>query len=180
MASFVLPSCPCWLRKILDSHAIAHKVRGMTQTLFPFVTEVDVRGYEVDSFGHVNNAVYAHYLEHARWSMGLQSSISQGSTHVLPVVRHLTLDYRAEALLGDRLRICLWPKRAGNTSFVLGSSIRIVQTRIEPDRRKDRIILLAQQVLACIDENRQKAPIPDAWRQLFPEKDPGEALPPEA
>lgn len=28
-----------------------------------------VRGYELDSFGHVNNAVYLHYLEEARWNM---------------------------------------------------------------------------------------------------------------
>ena len=28
-----------------------------------------VRGYELDSFGHVNNAVYLNYLEQARWEM---------------------------------------------------------------------------------------------------------------
>ena len=26
-----------------------------------------IRGYELDSFGHVNNAVYFNYFEHARW-----------------------------------------------------------------------------------------------------------------
>lgn len=28
-----------------------------------------VRGYELDSFNHVNNAVYFNYLEEARWQM---------------------------------------------------------------------------------------------------------------
>ena len=28
-----------------------------------------VRGYELDSFGHVNNAVYLNYLEQARWGI---------------------------------------------------------------------------------------------------------------
>lgn len=28
-----------------------------------------VRGYELDSFGHVNNAVYINYLEQARWEI---------------------------------------------------------------------------------------------------------------
>ena len=28
-----------------------------------------VRGYELDSFGHVNNSVYLNYLEQARWEI---------------------------------------------------------------------------------------------------------------
>ncbi len=28
-----------------------------------------VRGYELDSFGHVNNAVYINYMEQARWEI---------------------------------------------------------------------------------------------------------------
>lgn len=28
---------------------------------------IEVRGYELDSFGHVNNAVYLNYYEQARW-----------------------------------------------------------------------------------------------------------------
>jgi YbgC/YbaW family acyl-CoA thioester hydrolase len=30
---------------------------------------ISVRGYELDSYGHVNNAVYLQYYEHARWEM---------------------------------------------------------------------------------------------------------------
>jgi len=30
---------------------------------------IEVRGYELDSFGHVNNAVYMNYLEAARWDL---------------------------------------------------------------------------------------------------------------
>ncbi len=30
------------------------------------LTEITVRTYECDEYGHVNNAVYLHYLEHAR------------------------------------------------------------------------------------------------------------------
>jgi YbgC/YbaW family acyl-CoA thioester hydrolase len=34
---------------------------------YSFKTEV--RGYELDSYGHVNNAVYISYTEQARWEI---------------------------------------------------------------------------------------------------------------
>lgn len=34
-----------------------------------FKYQFQVRGYELDSFGHVNNAVYINYLEQARWEI---------------------------------------------------------------------------------------------------------------
>ncbi len=34
-----------------------------------FKYKFSVKGYELDSFGHVNNAVYLNYLEQARWEI---------------------------------------------------------------------------------------------------------------
>ena len=34
-----------------------------------YLCTLEVRGYELDSFGHVNHGVYVSYLEHARWKM---------------------------------------------------------------------------------------------------------------
>lgn len=33
----------------------------------PFQTRITVRGYELDSQGHLHNAVYHQYGDHARW-----------------------------------------------------------------------------------------------------------------
>ncbi|MDD3876551.1 MAG: acyl-CoA thioesterase [Bacteroidales bacterium] len=34
-----------------------------------FIHEFEVSGYELDSFGHVNNAVYLNYYEQSRWKI---------------------------------------------------------------------------------------------------------------
>lgn len=34
-----------------------------------FKYDFSVRGYELDSFGHVNHAVYLNYMEQARWEI---------------------------------------------------------------------------------------------------------------
>ena len=34
-----------------------------------YTCHLTVRGNELDSFGHVNNAIYLNYLEQARWEI---------------------------------------------------------------------------------------------------------------
>ncbi len=34
-----------------------------------FESQITVRGNELDSYGHVNHAVYLHYMEQARWEI---------------------------------------------------------------------------------------------------------------
>lgn len=145
-------------------------------SIFPFSTEIDVRGYEIDSFGHVNNAVYLSWLEHARWELGLEHRLDLTDPTALPVVRHVTLDYRAQTLLGDRVRISVWGRSVGRTSFTYGNAIRIVGSRRDP-ARVGTLVLTSTTVFACIDKSGQKTAVPERWRTFFPAQDPGEALP---
>src|SRR5689334_18285731 len=101
---------------------------------FPFSIELDVRGYEIDSWGHTNNAVYVQWLEEARWQMARIGGLPFQADGVLAVVRALELDYRAETRLGDRVRVTIWPRRVGSTSMTFGASIRLIEAP-EPERR---------------------------------------------
>src|SRR6478735_1913637 len=96
---------------------------------FPFSVDFPVRGYEIDSWGHVNNAVYLQWLEHCRWEMArADEGFASFGTDILPVLRHVELDYRAETLLGDHVRVSVWPRHMGHTSFSMGFAIRIVRS----------------------------------------------------
>ncbi|RII08097.1 Long-chain acyl-CoA thioesterase FadM [Streptomyces sp. YIM 130001] len=91
----------------------------------PFTVPVTVRGYETDIQGHLNQAVYLQYAEHARWSLLRASGISQQDLHgkgVGPVVLETTIRYRRELLAGDEVDV--------SCTFVWGEgkTFRVEQT----------------------------------------------------
>jgi acyl-CoA thioester hydrolase len=70
----------------------------------PFSVRVTVRGYETDVQGHLNQAVYLNYAEHARWSLLQEAGITQSgliSQGVGPVALETTIRYKRELLAGD-------------------------------------------------------------------------------
>lgn len=72
---------------------------------YSFKTEV--RGYELDSYGHVNNAVYINYTEQARWEIlknaGLLKSFLENN--LLLVVTETNIRYMRELKLFDQIEI---------------------------------------------------------------------------
>lgn len=68
---------------------------------------VTVRGYELDSFNHVNNAVYVNYLEQSRWQMLKDSDTLPffKENKIIPAVIETTIRYIREAKLFDDLLI---------------------------------------------------------------------------
>ena len=65
------------------------------------------RGYELDSYNHINNAVYLNYFEHARWEYLRQLNIYEflKENQNLPVVTDVHIRYQREIKIFDALRI---------------------------------------------------------------------------
>jgi YbgC/YbaW family acyl-CoA thioester hydrolase len=89
-------------------------------------TYIDVRMPDLDSFGHVNHAVFLTYLEHARFEAlkraGFSWSVLEREGWAIFVVR-LEIDYLAEARREDRLLIRTWADSFRRTSMVLEQEI---------------------------------------------------------
>ncbi|APY85620.1 acyl-CoA thioesterase [Streptomyces alfalfae] len=85
----------------------------------PFSVRVDVRGYETDTQGHVNQAVYLQYAEHARWSLLRAAGIAQTDLldkGVGPVALENTVRYRSELRAGDETTVsCAFVWGGGKT-----------------------------------------------------------------
>ncbi|WP_431994471.1 acyl-CoA thioesterase [Streptomyces griseoflavus] len=92
----------------------------------PFSVRVTVRGYETDVQGHLNQAVYLNYAEHARWSLLQAAGITQSgllSRGVGPVALETTIRYKRELLAGDEADVnCafLW---SGGKVFTIEQTI---------------------------------------------------------
>ncbi|MFI0806983.1 acyl-CoA thioesterase [Streptomyces echinatus] len=93
----------------------------------PFSVRVTVRGYETDTQGHLNQAVYLNYAEHARWSLLQEAGISQArlvGRGVGPVALETTIRYRRELLAGDEVDVtCVFEWGTGKT-FRIRQEIR--------------------------------------------------------
>ena len=82
-------------------------------------TEIEVRSYELDSFGHVNHAIYLNYFEHGRfkalrdWGFPYEELVGRGWG--VYVVR-IEVDYLKEARLGQRLLLRTWTQGFRRTS----------------------------------------------------------------
>lgn len=120
-------------------------------------TVLTVRSSELDSFGHVNHAVFLNYFEHARFEALEAAGFSWSSLEAhgwgIYVVR-IEVDYLAEARRGDELRIRTWAESFRRTSMVLvqtldrvsagGEETRVARARVTavwvgPDRKPMRV-----------------------------------------
>lgn len=119
-----------------------------------YTYEFVVRGYELDSFGHVNNAVYLNYLEQARWEILEQLGILKyfKETENFLVVIKNRIKYIHELNIFDKAYI--------ETSMGrLGFSVEFKQNIFLQDTNKR----IAKSVTKClfVDKHRVPLDIPD-------------------
>ena len=77
---------------------------------------MEVRDYELDAEGIVNNANYLHYLEHTRHGFCVENGISFAQMQekgVIPVLNRVEIDYKTPLRSGDRFVSKLWVERKG-------------------------------------------------------------------
>ncbi|MEU2563279.1 acyl-CoA thioesterase [Streptomyces longispororuber] len=73
-----------------------------------FSVRVQTRGYELDQQGHLNQAVYMQYAEHARWQFlhaaGLTPDVL-GAAGIGPVLLKATVRFQRELRAGDEVDV---------------------------------------------------------------------------
>ncbi|PLR38693.1 thioesterase [Chimaeribacter californicus] len=114
-------------------------------------TFINVRGFHIDVYQHVNNARYLEFLEEARWEWlsALEGFQWMKDRHIAFIVVNININYRTPAVLGDRLRIDSRLERLNGRSGVVSQ----VVTR----DRDGETVADAALTFVCIDLKSQKA-----------------------
>jgi acyl-CoA thioester hydrolase len=114
-----------------------------------FKYNFQVRGYELDSFGHVNNSVYINYLEQARWEivheLGLLKVFKE--TDSFMVVIETNIKYINELNIFDKAQI--------ETQMIRkGFFVEFKQNIFSLDKKK-----ISKATVKCLFVDKQRNPI---------------------
>ncbi|SDF41697.1 acyl-CoA thioester hydrolase [Halorubrum xinjiangense] len=120
-----------------------------------YTVDIDVRFRDIDALGHVNNAVYATYVEQARTRYFrdlLEIDISQSSN----VLASLSIDFRRPIELPDEdVTVTVELADLGRSSATMTHEIRV----------GDAVAAEAEATIVALDpETGKPAPIPEEHR----------------
>jgi thioesterase-3 len=90
-----------------------------------YLTEIKVRGYHADFYGHVNNARYLEFFEEDRWA-ALESKIDLkkwAEKGLVFLVVNINVNYRTAVPVGATLVVSTDVAEIGNRSVVLKQTI---------------------------------------------------------
>jgi acyl-CoA thioester hydrolase len=125
-----------------------------------FEREIEIRWRDVDALRHVNNAVYATYLEEGR--DGLLRSVLGADAGWNYVLARVAIDFRRELRLDDeRVVVSCRPARIGRSSITLREEIRTLG---------GETVAEAEAVIVVRDrESGRSRPLDDDERRAFEE-----------
>ncbi len=118
--------------------------------------------YELDSFGHVNNAVYLNYFEKARNDFMIQKGLDFYDFFkwkLYPVVMRSIIDYKVPARAGDKLEITGKVTKHTTTSFTL--EYKIIENKSQ------KLIATGETLHVFINDNNRPSRIPQDFFDKF-------------
>ncbi|MBW3612629.1 MAG: acyl-CoA thioesterase [Chloroflexi bacterium] len=124
-------------------------------------TPLQVRFRDTDAFGHVNNAVFATYVELARVRYLTEVLEPRQRFERLPLIlARLEIDFRSPIQLGDEVAVETRVDRVGRSSVAMSHRMSA-----GPDGSGERLAAEVASVIVVYDyETERPIPVPDDWR----------------
>ena len=125
---------------------------------YDYEVEIPVRYRDLDPLGHVNNAVYATYLEQARTSY-IDDVIGTAPEELGLVVANLELDFDRSITFREQVTVALRTTGIGTSSVSMDYEVR----------SDDGVAATANSVIVTLDEDGRPRPVPDDVRRRIVE-----------
>lgn len=134
---------------------------------YRYVTPMTIRYNDMDTLGHVNNAVYLTYFEQARVNYFRDLTLWTGEASEFGLIlAKATCEYKLPLRMDDGT-VNIWTRcsRIGNKSFEMAHLIT---------RADESIAATGHTVMVAFDYvHNQTVAIPSAWRQSLIDYEPG-------
>jgi thioesterase-3 len=120
--------------------------------------QIKVRSYEIDLYGHVNNATYLNYLEHGRVQTLEQTGKSfqqYMDENIFIVIAKINISYLKPTFLDDELDITTTIKSVGRTSVVLNQEIF--------NRARKENTVQADVTVVFLNQKKRPIPVPSQF-----------------
>jgi acyl-CoA thioester hydrolase len=129
------------------------------------IVNQEVRFADIDSMGHVNNAVFLNYFEQARISFFNDAlDIKWDWSHQGVILAKNELEYHSPVMLEDQIHTVIGCESLGTKSFTLVYEIYAKRNG------KEELCCRGKSVMVCFDYNQQKSiEIPELWRDKMQE-----------
>ena len=117
---------------------------------YPIHVELQTRWRDLDAFGHVNNAVFATYIETARgtlfkkWNLPFDGKGQSLIVASITINYHQQLKHPTDIIIGQKII------RIGNSSFDVESALFDKNNKIDP-------IATSKVIVVCFDFDQQKS-----------------------
>ena len=122
---------------------------------------IEVRFRDIDSMGHVNNAVYLNYFEQARMKyfnelIGAKWDWNRDGI----VIARQEIDYKLPVFLNDSVGIKTWCSHMGTTSITFNYSVQVL-------RNNEYVTTTAGKTVVVCFNNQTKSisPVPEVWKE---------------
>jgi acyl-CoA thioester hydrolase len=132
---------------------------------FRFTRTMDVRFADMDSMGHVNNAVYLTYFEAARMAYWMHVMGRSDLKEMNMILARAEVDFRSPLVAPESIEVGVGCASIGRTSFVLEQDMH--------ERKTGRLVAEARKVLVHYDYKALRSvPITAEMRRMILAQDP--------
>ncbi|GAB6880362.1 thioesterase family protein [Halorubrum gandharaense] len=136
-----------------------------------FSAEIEIRFRDIDAMGHVNNAVYATYLEQAR-TRYCREVLGVDLSTMPTVLANISIDYRRPVELSAGSAVVeIDVPEIGTSSLPMEYTLRVPAERdggAEESTSSGEVVAVAESTQVTVDpETGQSRPIPDEIREAI-------------